>query len=707
MMTYDIETKDGIVLQNIPDDLDPQGPEVRKKIEEIRLNRGEGPTIDKAQGGYDSLDNKKRLMQQQFSGLPEDEKPQLSPKYNKAIELTRNMFNSASFEFADELEASVRSKFSNETYDNIVKELRAQQTQYRADHPTEAILTAIAAGFVTGSTALQVLKQYPKAKIWLDANKNSSFGKRLLKNAGLGGAGGAVAGAGAYDPAKDESLIGSVSTYGAGGAVAAPALQLVISGGGKTIEGTKNLFKNLGIVEGSATEDSLNRIIQRLNKENITPQDIERELASAQRLGLNDVQLGELSNALRTLSRQSYRVPTESTDDVVEAMISRSDAMRNVTLNALHKSMKVKSDIFDSEYIFQLAEKQRRAARKAYPEAYSQTISSENYIVDDVNLFTTDIIKDAWETYAKNVKKTTFSKEKLPTWKELSKMKDIPTEYLHKIKIGLDDLIEQGTEPITGKLNSNSVRILRSKRIFDDITREQNPLYAQANDEFADSARLKDAFALGKKYDKMDTSSLQRNIDTLNEGELEAFKVGVLNSINNIFETKTGGDIMRVVYGSERKREALKKLFPDAEDFEDFQKLVKFNANRNKTSNVLFGNSATNIRTAEDIIDNIDPSQPNYISILVSKLKSTVGMPEATAEQLKKDLLLSSESDQKRILQMIKDKYLKQKKKDRIFDLIKAGAYTSSVQAQPTTARSIVQPYLTEEQEKQLQSIML
>lgn len=707
-MPYDIETKDGIVLQNVPDELDPNGPEVQQRVQQERLKQQQlGPTVENAKGGYDSPENQKRLIAKQFAGMPQDEKPKLSQKYERSQELLRNMFNSATFEFGDELEASVRSKFGNETYDNIITELRDKQIQYRADHPTEAILTAIGSGFFTGATGLKLLQQYPKAKLWLEANKNSSIAKRILQNTGIGGTSGAIAGAGAYDPNRDESLAGSVGLYGAGGAAAVPALQLLMIGGKATITGVKNLSKNLGIVEGSAKEDALNRIVQRLSKENITPQEIEREIAIAKNLGLDDVQFAELSKSLRTLARQSARVPSESTDEIADAIISRSESMRNVTLKALHKSMKVESDVFDSTYLFNLAEKQRRAANKAYPEAYATTISGSKYNVNGVDLFSTDIIKEAWESYTKNIKATTFSKEKLPTWKELSKMDEIPTEYLHKIKMGLDDLIEQGTDAVTGKLNPNALRIQQSKRIFDDITRAENPLYAQANDEFADVARLKDAFALGQKYNKMDGASLQRTIDSLTEGELESFKVGVLNSINNILETKTGGDVMRTVYGSQRKREALKKLFPDAKDFEDFEKLVKFNANRNKTAYELSGGSPTNIRTAEDIIDNINPSQENWIGILVSKLRSTVGMPEATAEQLKRDLMLASPSDQKRILQLIKDKYLKQQKKDKLFDLIRSGTYTSGIQSMPVQGQVYVQPHITGEQQALLDSLLL
>lgn len=39
-MPYTIETKDGIVLQNIPDDVDPNSPEIKARVEKIRMEMG-------------------------------------------------------------------------------------------------------------------------------------------------------------------------------------------------------------------------------------------------------------------------------------------------------------------------------------------------------------------------------------------------------------------------------------------------------------------------------------------------------------------------------------------------------------------------------------------------------------------------------------------------------------------------------------------
>jgi hypothetical protein len=50
-MPYTIETKDGIVLQNIPDDVDPNSPQLKARVEKIRSERGVSQDVAKMREG--------------------------------------------------------------------------------------------------------------------------------------------------------------------------------------------------------------------------------------------------------------------------------------------------------------------------------------------------------------------------------------------------------------------------------------------------------------------------------------------------------------------------------------------------------------------------------------------------------------------------------------------------------------------------------
>ena len=237
-MPYDIQTKDGITIRNVPDNVDPNSDEIKQRVSKERQKLFTSPTVENEQllnsGGYNSEENESRLLKKQFRGTGQGDTPEVGLGYDPVKELARNVGTTATFEFGDEIEAKVMSAIGKTDYDTYVQELRQQQGAYRADKPVEAILTGIASGFLTGSMITKV----PKVGKWLQANKDTSIAKRIIKLMGIGGTGGAVAGAGAYDPNRDTSLGGSMAMYGLGGALVPP---LLIGGG----QGIAGLFERL------------------------------------------------------------------------------------------------------------------------------------------------------------------------------------------------------------------------------------------------------------------------------------------------------------------------------------------------------------------------------------------------------------------------------------------------------------------------------
>ena len=288
-MPYDIQTKDGITIRNVPDNVDPNSDEIKQRVSKERQKLFTSPTVENEQllnsGGYNSEENESRLLKKQFRGTGQGDTPEVGLGYDPVKELARNVGTTATFEFGDEIEAKVMSAIGKADYDTYVQELRQQQGAYRADKPVEAILTGIASGFLTGSMITKV----PKVGKWLQANKDTSIAKRIIKLMGIGGTGGAVAGAGAYDPNRDTSLGGSMAMYGLGGALVPPLL----IGGGQGIKagatGLSNLSKNLGITKPNAQNEAIQRIANNLADQNITPIEVQRQLDEARRLGLNDI----------------------------------------------------------------------------------------------------------------------------------------------------------------------------------------------------------------------------------------------------------------------------------------------------------------------------------------------------------------------------------------------------------------------------------
>lgn len=159
-MPYDIKTKDGIVLKDIPDDIKPDDPILKQKVQEARV---------------------------QYQ-LPEIEvKPEQT--YNKGAESVRSAAGGLLLEYADELEAALRTgKISGPEYTKLRDELRAKQEQFAKENPSLALGTKIAGSLVMpGGVAV----------------KGGKEGLTFLKNLGLGTTMGAIEGTGAATDNQD------------------------------------------------------------------------------------------------------------------------------------------------------------------------------------------------------------------------------------------------------------------------------------------------------------------------------------------------------------------------------------------------------------------------------------------------------------------------------------------------------------------------
>ena len=689
-MPYDIQTKDGITIRNVPDNVDPNSDEIKKRVSKERQKLFTSPTVENEQllnsGGYNSEENESRLLKKQFRGTGQGDTPEVGLGYDPVKELARNVGTTATFEFGDEIEAKVMSAIGKADYDTYVQELRQQQGEYRADKPVEAILTGIASGFLTGSMITKV----PKVGKWLQANKDTSIAKRIIKLMGIGGTGGAVAGAGAYDPNRDTSLGGSMAMYGLGGALVPPLL----IGGGQGIKagatGLSNLSKNLGITKPNAQNEAIQRIANNLADQNITPIEVQRQLDEARRLGLNDIQIAELNKGTTKLGRQAATIQSESSEAIQETIDQSRQVFSENAQKRLNKAMGVEGDVVDSSYIFKINQNQYQEAKKLYPEAYKINVGRENFNVNKVDLFDQPLIKEAWETYVKKMKNLSLTGEANPTWDQLSKMKKIPTQYLHKIKMGLDDIIERNTD-ITGKVNAQGREVIQSKKLFDGITRNNNPIYKKANDNFSEAMDIKGAFNEGKKFFTKDTAELERRVQSMTEAQKSSFKSGVLNQMYEKIDK--GQDVIRATFGTPRTRAALKLLFKSEKEFLDFEKMMTMQVKRKRAQGEILGGSQTARRQVEDALDSFSDNadKKGVIMSIVNKLKEGVGMNKEVAEELKKNLLLADPQRQKIMIQNLLKQYDQELAKTKMFDKIKQGTAGVGILSLPNSLETTLQ----------------
>ena len=170
----------------------------------------------------------------------------------------------------------------------------------------------------------------------------------------------------------------------------------------------------------------------------------------------------------------------------------------------------------------------------------------------------------------------------------------IPTEAAHQIKQGLDALIEAETDALTGKMTSRGRELVRLKNQWNDAITSQNEAYRQANVQFADRARLRDAFTMGAKFNATSEEELVRLVNDMTPAEREALKSGVITKVQELASSTTDAtNFVKTIFGSPKRRMALRLAFNDPKAFETFERFIKVQADKVRTTRKVMGGSET------------------------------------------------------------------------------------------------------------------
>ena len=501
--------------------------------------------------------------------------------YSGLAETGRAAAQGATFGFADELEAALRTgSISNQQYTQLRDQLRAQQKQFGADYPNVATPIEIAGGVAMPVGALNLLKGASPA-IQTGVTGTGLAGQ-MTRGAVVGGATGALTGAGT---ATDNTGQQAFNT-GVVGGVLGGTVPVVIKGAGSLIKGVLNA-SGIGEQQTAASKMLMNR----LQKENLTPDDVQQSLDDLRKLGIREPVIADLGKNLQDLAYAAYVVPSARKATTASFLESRMIDQPSDIVSGLIKKAGLGKNVSGYEYLQFLSENQQKAARNAYPEAYSKAIDARDFrkYVDR------PVFQNAYE---EAVKRAGVYGETLPALDQIRNAQFIPTEVLHKIKIGLDRVVETNTDPLTNKVTAYGRDVSNVRREFNNLIKDKNPAYAKANAEFADNERIRSSFETGQKYQKMEYKEVLDNLKKMNESEKEAFRLGMMADINSRLENFKGGDFSRQIFKSDKQKSLMRYAFTDPNKYQEFAAYVDALGRQTKTSQALMGGSQTGERLA-------------------------------------------------------------------------------------------------------------
>jgi hypothetical protein len=204
-----------------------------------------------------------------------------------AKNLTRQVAQGLTAGFADEGEGAIKAALGPRSYREERDAVRAKNAKFADEFPGTAIAANLAGGIASGaglaklgSGAGMVARGLRGVGLSPNVNATATMGQRLAGAAKMGGAAGAVSGAGVADELTDvpkSMLVGGAIGAGAG---------LGFAGGAELIRGTRNLVSRVGqgqqpagairrAVRADAPDESAaKRVLQRLGNQNMSLDDL-------------------------------------------------------------------------------------------------------------------------------------------------------------------------------------------------------------------------------------------------------------------------------------------------------------------------------------------------------------------------------------------------------------------------------------------------
>lgn len=177
------------------------------------------------------------------------------------------------------------------------------------------------------------------------------------------------------------------------------------------------------------------------------------------------------------------------------------------------------------------------------------------------------------------------------------------TQTLDYVKRGMDDVLEQQRNPITGRLvldeagrAQNGVR----QQFLSEVDRH-NPAYQDARNAYAGPAQSRDAMVRGQDAYSLDPNELGMQVASQTPEHLEQMQLGyrseLMNRANGVSD---GRNPFEVTLGNPNARSRLETLYPDNPGVADLLAQRDMEAQLARTKTDVIGGSQTARRTIAD-----------------------------------------------------------------------------------------------------------
>lgn len=429
-------------------------------------------------------------------------------------------------------------------------------------------------------------------------------GRALIANSLLGAGQGAVYGG----LAANEDRVGGAQI---GGVLGGVAPSVISAGRGALNLINSTMFKPAANALSGAMRpqaNALSQVERRMTDAGVSPQAAMSQLDQAAAAGNDAMVLADVGGSqTQRLMRSANNIGGPGADQIQTTLANRNAAQADRVSAAVRDIMGDPESYYST--IDDLIAKRKADASALYQEAYAQptdfTVELEQLLqrptmanaLRSAQRMSADEGIQSQQFFARIADDGTVTIERTPS-----------TQELDLVKRGLDDIIEANTETLpnmTRKLN-NQGRIAQNLKsaLLDEMS--GNEAYAAARAAFESETASLNAIEQGRRLINADPEIARRAIASMSEADRELARIGVSKAINDQISRRGDGlDVLKPFFGSTRKREVLRELFPDEQSFNNFAAMMEREVLMRRTSNAM-GNSTT-AQQLNDMQANFEP----------------------------------------------------------------------------------------------------
>jgi hypothetical protein len=597
--------------------------------------------------GRNSPEEKKRIVEEKLSiakeslliaDLDATEKPKAQVEHDAILpQILQGIGRGASFGFSDEISGGIQSMLPypyGTDYASAVKGVRDRDNQFAEDHPIINTVSEIAGGVMTGiGGSAKLVGTSIANKIIPTWNSLNNLQKGTI----LGGVGGGVGGAG-YAP-EGETMLGAAKGTALGGGIGAASVPLT-AGAGWLGSHIAKPFKFIADSVRHPNSQAARKLRRAYDRDNI---DVEQIPGMIDEMGDGAVIADIGGENVLGLVEGVAKTPGRGKDQILSNLTVRQAAQGPRIEDIISKE--ISSGVANTGEIRVLESARRQAAKPYYTSAHNTDLPYE--VADELIRYgkrptvkkalkeAMDILEDEGVEDASKI----FHVNDAGGVELVSTRSVKAWDY---VKRGLDDVIDNGMDPVTGKLSAEAARAVKIKQEILAILDDAVPDYGMARKIFSDSKANESAMQKGRKFFNQDYDVIEDYVGSLSQAEKDFYKMGVARSLQDKIRARVNSGDKTTIFNKEAVWDRLRPVFDDDDSLNRF--LQKMEAEQRKS--LTYSRAAVGSRTAtgqasqRDLLNDVGVSQGGIADQMIGRILKDASNPsEAMTNELAQMLL--------------------------------------------------------------------